>query len=119
MDDLTLLPIEAVIAQFEKDIAFNQYCYLTRFVRSRAQQELYRRGFSALPSIVKHLKANPPAPEKDLPRAWRHLLSWILLDVDPQKKRLPLPHDSMANWIAWAEEVIATEAARAEAKALA
>lgn len=96
-----------LIELFTDEIRFDCHSVLIAFNRSFAQQELYRRGRSALPEIVAHLKENPPSDTGRLLSVWCLLLSMIELDIDSECS-VPEKMNDIHGWTSWAEKMLET-----------
>ncbi len=104
------LATSKLIELFTDEIRFDCHSILIAFSRSFARQELCRRGRSALPEIVSHLKENPPSDTGRLLSAWCLLLSNIELNIDSE---CPVPEnlDDIQGWISWAEKMLEVDSA--------
>ena len=101
------MTVAKLIELFTDEIKFDCHSILIAFNRSFAQQELCRRGRSALPEIVAHLKENPPSDTGRLLSAWCLLLSSIELNIDSECF-VPENLDDIQGWISWAEKMLET-----------
>lgn len=101
------LATSELIGRFEADIKCDCHSSIIAFNRSFAQQELCRRGRSALPEIVAHLKEGVPGYDALLQWVWCLLLSMIESSIDSE---YPVPeslHD-IRGWTSWAEKLLET-----------